>query len=91
MATAVRSYSACSMNEESCYESIKTALQKPLTQAKVDRAQAIYDQAMDDAVWVSPLGDASCSFDTHFRSSDNYCIKAKRVIEAARSALYKVK
>ncbi len=88
MASLITFNSDCK-TEFDCYESIVKTLQST-TQEAVDKAQQIYDKALEDFVWPSPMGNIGCSFRTYQRSEENnYAVAAKKAIEIARAALLK--
>jgi hypothetical protein len=77
-----------SKSESDVYELIVKTLKSP-TQETVDKAQQIYEVALEGCVWSSPMGDMGCSFHTYEKSEENYGVAAKRAIEAARKSLTK--
>jgi len=87
MASRIRSESLPVINDEYRYYcNIKNTL-KAGTEDAISVAQRIFDEALDECVWTAPLGNMSCSYDSYVKSDGNYCVMAKKAIEAARAAL----
>ncbi len=77
-------------SEKDYYDLIKANLKNP-TQESVDRAQEIFNRALDDGIWESPLGNTGCSYDTYVKSDGNYAVAARKAIQVARTYLSKIK